>query len=144
MPQRAFPGTDLPVREDLAQAHRRAWAAIAAPGTWLSAARRVAIAAEIRRARDCAHCARIRAALSPEGVPGAHDTLGEVSPAEVELIHRVVSDPGRLSEKWSQSVLAAGLAEGEYVEIVGLIAMVMMMDTFTRALGASERPLPAP
>jgi len=144
MPQRAFSGTDLPVREDLAQAHRRAWAAIAAPGTWLSAARRVAIAAEIRHARDCAHCARIRAALSPEGVPGAHDTLGEVSPAELELIHRIVSDPGRLSEKWSQSVLAAGLAEGEYVEIVGLIAMVMIMDTFTRALGASERPLPAP
>lgn len=144
MPQKAFSGTDLPVREDLAEAHRRAWAAIAAPGTWLSAARRVAVAAEIRRARDCAHCARIRAALSPEGVPGAHDTLGAVSPAEVELIHRVVNDPGRLSEKWSQAVLAAGLAEGEYVEIVGLIALVMMMDTFTRALGAADSPLPAP
>ena len=144
MPQQSFPGTDLPVREDLSEAHRRAWAAIAAPGTWLSGARRVAVAAEIRRARDCAHCARIRAALSPEGVPGTHDTLGEVGPAEVELIHRVVGDPGRLSERWSQAVLAAGLGEGEYVEIVGLIAMVTMMDTFTRALGVPDTPLPAP
>jgi alkylhydroperoxidase family enzyme len=76
--------------------------------------------------------------------PGAHETTGRLGVAEVELIHRVVGDPGRLSEKWSQEVLARGLSEGEYVEIVGLTAMVMMMDTFTRAIGAPERPLPAP
>ena len=53
-----------------------------------------------------------------------HDTTGKLGKAEVELIHRVVADPGRLSEKWSASVLAMGLSEGEYVEIAGLIAMV--------------------
>ncbi len=140
----SFAGSSLAVRSDLAEAHARAWAAIAAPGTWLTGARRVAVAAEIRHARDCGHCARIKAALSPNGVPGAHDTLGQVGPAAVELIHRVVGDPGRLSEKWSQEVLALGLTEGEYVEIVGIIAMVMMLDTFTRALGARDTPLPAP
>ena len=140
----SFAGSTLAVRGDLAESHQRAWAAIAAPGTWLTGARRVTVAAEIRRARDCTHCARIREALSPNGVPGAHESLGEVGAAEVELIHRVVNDPGRLSEKWSQDVLARGLAEGEYVEIVGVIAMVMMLDTFTRALGAQDRPLPAP
>jgi hypothetical protein len=127
----------IAVREDLTQAHERAWAAIGAPGTWLTGARRVAVAAEIRRARDCALCARIKEALSPNAA-GAHDT------AEIELIHRVVNDPGRLSESWSGSVLARGLAEGEYIEIVGIIAMVMMMDTFTRALGVPEHALPAP
>ena len=140
----SFAGSKLAVRGDLGEAHDRAWAAIAAPGTWLSGAERVAVAAEIRRARDCAHCARIRAALSPNGVPGTHESLGQVGAAAVELIHRVVGDPGRLSEKWSQGVLARGLSEGAYVEIVGLVAMVMMLDTFTRALGAAERPLPAP
>ena len=140
----SFAGSTLAVRDDLAESHQRAWAAIAAPGTWLTGARRVAVAAEIRRARDCTHCARIRAALSPNGVPGAHQSLGEVSAAEVELIHRVVNDPGRLSEQWSRQVLARGLAEGEYVEIVGIIAMVMMLDTFTRALGARDTPLPSP
>jgi hypothetical protein len=127
----------IAVREDLTQAHERAWAAIAAPGTWLTGARRVAVAAEIRRARDCVLCGRIKEALSPNAA-GAHDT------AEIELIHRVVNDPGRLSESWSQSVLGRGLAEGEYIEIVGVIAMVMMMDTFTRGLGLPERALPAP
>ena len=134
---------NLPIRSDLVEAHDRAWAAIAAPGTWLTGERRVAVAAEIRRARTCGQCARVKAALSPN-IPGEHETTGRLGPAEVELIHRVVADPGRLSEKWSQEVLARGLSEGEYVEIVGLAAMVMMMDTFTRAIGAPERPLPAP
>lgn len=134
----------LPLRSDLAESHERAWASIAAHGTWLTGSRRVAVAAEIRRARHCAFCERIRAALSPYTVEGRHDTLGVLGEPEVELIHRVVSDPGRLTEAWSQSVLARGLAEGEYIEIVGLIAMVMMMDTFTRALGLPEHPLPAP
>jgi len=137
-------GGGLRVRGDLAASHARAWAAIAAPGTWLDGARRVAVAAEIRHARGCAHCARIRDALSPNAVDGAHDSLGALGAAEVELIHRVSGDPGRLSERWSQSVLAQGLTEGEYVEIVGIIAMVMMMDACTRALGLPESALPAP
>jgi len=132
------------MRTDLIEAHDRAWAAIAAPGTWLTGERRVAVAAEIRKALDCAQCARINAALSPNGVPGRHESLGKLGPAEIELIHRVVNDPGRLSESWSQSVLAQGLGEGEYVEIVGIIAMVMMMDTCMRALGEPVRRLPEP
>jgi hypothetical protein len=131
------------LRTELLRSHENAWAAIAAPGTWLSGARRVAVAAEVRHARTCAQCERIRTALSPD-ITGAHDTHGALGAAEVELIHRVVSDPGRLTEAWSQSVLARGLAEGEYVEIVGLVAMVMMIDTFHRALGLPERALPAP
>jgi len=90
-------GGELPVRGDLAASHARAWAAIAAPGTWLDGARRVAVAAEIRHARGCAHCARIREALSPNAVEGTHDSLGTFGAAEIELIHRVSADPGRLS-----------------------------------------------
>lgn len=131
------------MRTGLTESHERAWAAIAAPGTWLTAERRVAVAAEIRRARSCAQCARLKAALSPN-IQGEHDTLGRLGPADVELVHRVVSDPGRLTEAWSQSVLARGLSEEEYIEIVGIVAMVMVMDTFSRALGVPERALPAP
>ena len=131
-------------KADLAASHKNAWTAIASPGTWLDGARRVAEAAEIRRARDCAHCAEIRAALSPYAVKGKHDTTGRLSEAEVELIHRVVNDPGRLTESWSQSILARGLAEGEYVEIVGLVAMVMMLDTFAHAYGTRLHALPEP
>jgi alkylhydroperoxidase family enzyme len=122
------PVYDPRMRTDLVEAHDRAWAAIAGPGTWLSGERRVAVAAEVRKARDGASC----------------DALGKLSEAEVELIHRVVGDPGRLSETWVQSVLARGLSEGEYVEIVGIIAMVMMMDAFAQGMGLAERALPAP
>jgi hypothetical protein len=140
----SFAGADLPIRSNLLEAHERAWSAIAKAGTWLTGERRVAVAAEIRHGLKCGHCARIKQALSPNGVKGEHESLGRLSAAEVELVHRVVNDPGRLSEAWSQSVLARGLAEGEYVEIVGLIAMVMMMDTCHRALGLPLRDLPAP
>jgi hypothetical protein len=132
-----------PVREDLRLSHAQAWEAIARPGTWLTGERRVAVAAEIRQARTCGFCARLRASLSPN-LPGEHESLGVLSRAEVELIHRVVSDPGRLSEPWTESVLAMGLSEGEYVEIVGIIALVMIMDAFTRAIGVADQPLPQP
>jgi hypothetical protein len=137
-------GSGLPVRGDLTASHEAAWAAIAAPGTWLGGAQRVAVAAEIRHARGCAHCARIREALSPNAVEGVHESLGAIGPAQVELVHRVVNDPGRLSERWAQSVLALGLEDGEYVEIVGIVAMVMMMDACAQALGVPLRVLPAP
>lgn len=140
----SFAGADLPIRSNLIEAHERAWSAIARPGTWLTGERRVAVAAEIRHALKCSLCARIQEALSPNAVKGEHETLGRLSAAEAELVHRVVNDPGRLSEAWSQSVLARGLGEGEYIEIVGLIAMVMVMDTCHRALGLPPRHLPAP
>lgn len=143
-PAHSVPVLDMPVRGDLVEAQDAAWAAIASPGTWLDGARRVAVAAEARHARDCAHCAAIKAALSPNAVQGTHASLGALKPGEVELVHRVVSDPGRLSERWAQSVLAQGVAEGEYVEIVGIIGMVAMMDAFARALGVPERALPRP
>ena len=144
MQAKSFEASTLPVRADLVEAHERAWAAIAAPGTWLSGEQRLAVAAEIRAAHACAHCARIKAALSPYSIEGTHASLGTVCPAQAELIHRVVNDPGRLTERWSESVVARGLDEGTYVEIVGVIAMVMIMDTSQRALGLPERALPVP
>ncbi len=133
------------VRADLLDAHRHAWSRIAGPGTWLTAARRLAVAAEIRHARDhCAFCREVKAAFSPNAARGAHATIGALSAPEIELIHRTVADPGRLSEMWAQSVLDAGLTDGEYVEIVGLIAMVMMLDTCTLGLGVPDQTLPSP
>ena len=137
-------GREAAIRPDLIEAHDRGWAAVASPGTWLTGERRVAAAAEIRHAPACTLCARMRDALSPDHVAGSHDSLGALEPLEVEALHRIVNDPGRLSERWVQSLLDRGLGEGEYVELAGLAAMVMMMDTWMRALGAPVRPLPLP
>ena len=140
----SFAGSAIPVRADLVEAHERAWDAIATPGTWLTGHQRVAVAAEVRHARGCGVCAQIKAALSPESVSGRHQALGTLSAPAVELIHRLTNDSGRLSERWTQAVLARGLSDGEYVDIAGLVAMVMMMDTCVRALGLAPRALPEP
>jgi hypothetical protein len=137
-----FENSACKIRGDLKDAHQEAWRRIAAPGTWLTGERRLAVAAEIRQARYCEFCNQIKIALSPYAVPGTHTTTGALGEAEVELIHRVTADPGRLSEPWSQSVLDKGLSEAEYVEIVGIIATVMILDTCTFGLGLPDAGLP--
>lgn len=78
-----------PIRDELSEAHRRAWRHVAAPGTWLPGAERVAVAVETRRARSCGLCAERTAALSPSSVEGEHDCAGVLEPALVDAIHRV-------------------------------------------------------
>jgi alkylhydroperoxidase family enzyme len=133
-----------PVRPDLAAAHGRAWARIARPGRWWTGAERVAIVAEARHARACALCKRRKEALSPSAIPGTHDSLGKLPAPAVEAIHRIVADPGRLSETWFRSVIDGGLDEEKYVELVSMIAHITAVDTFTRGIGLAQHPLPEP
>ena len=140
----SFENCRYEVREDLVDAHKEAWERISAPGTWLTGERRIAVATEIRKARESATCLEVKDALSPGSVKVSNTTMGALSNAEVELIHRVVCDPGRLSEDWSQSILDMGINEGEYIEIVGIIAMVMILDTCTMGLGLPDVDLPQP
>ena len=50
------------VRQDIVDTHVRAWRHIAAPGTWLTGERRLAIAAETRNAAACSLCGERKAA----------------------------------------------------------------------------------
>jgi len=144
MTEMHYDDSPFPVRDDLADAHRRAWDRIAGPGTWLTGEQRVKVMAEARRARDCAHCAEIRAALSPYAVSGTHDATGDLPPAWTEMIHRIVADPGRLTKGWYDGTIASGIAETEFVEIVSMIAHATAIDTFAKGLGIPLRALPAP
>jgi alkylhydroperoxidase family enzyme len=139
-----YAAAPVAVRADLTEAHRRAWDRLAAPGTWWDARMRLAIAAEARNAPACALCRARRQALSPSAVAGRHDTQGGLAPALVEVVHRIRTDPGRLTRAVYASALAAGIAEGEYVETVGIIATVIAVDGFTAALGMPLHPLPEP
>lgn len=131
-----------PVRDDLAAAQQNAWDRIGQPGTWLSAAERVAIAAEARNVAACKLCKDRKDALSPDSVSGAHDTLGALSDLEVEQVHRIYSDAGRLTRAWFRDLRDAGIVEERYVETVGVIVTVVALDTFTRGLGMAPWPLP--
>jgi hypothetical protein len=132
------------VRADIAQAHNVAWGRIARAGAWLDGARRVAIAAETRHAAQCPLCQRRKEALSPNAIAGRHDSLSVLPERVVEQIHRIVSDPGRLTRQWFDGIVAAGTSDAEYVEIVGVIATVVSIDTFCRAIGVPPHVLPPP
>lgn len=134
----------FPVRENLTAAHRRGWARLAAPGTWWDGQTRVAIASETRRAGQCAFCKLRKAALSPYAVAGSHDSDGVLPTEMVEIIHRIATDQSRLTAAFYKTALENGMAEGEYVETVGIIATVFAVDGFTRAIGLPEFPLPEP
>src|SRR5260370_33827456 len=77
-------------------------------------------------------CRRRKEAVSPAAIEGTHDSLGELSEVVVEVVHRVRTDPGRLSERWYRGVIAGGLSEEQYVETVSVIAHVVAIDTMAR------------
>jgi hypothetical protein len=139
-----YASAPVAIREDLAGAHARAWARIGRPGTWWDGAQRVAIAAETRHALSCALCRRRKEALSPAAIEGKHNTLGVLPEVVVEVVHRVRTDPARLSETWFRSVIAAGLSAEQYVETVSIVAHVVAIDTMARGLGFDLLPLPQP
>jgi hypothetical protein len=133
-----------PIRGDLSEAHRRAWRHVASPGTWLGGAERVAIAAQTRRARDCPLCAERKAALSPGAVPGEHETAGPLPAPLVDAVHRLATDPQRLTRTWHDRLLVQGVADQAWVEAVGVATLTISIDAFHRALGLALAPLPEP
>ena len=139
----AYAGAPVPVREDLRQAHRFLLDHVRSPGTWWTGAERVAIAEESRRAPRCALCRERRDSVSP-GVPGRHDGPPRLPESVVDTVHRIRTDPPRLSKSWFDGVIAGGLDAGRYVELVGVTTLTAGLDYFARALGVDPLPfLPA-
>lgn len=112
---------------------------VSKPGTWWSGEERVAIARESRNASACPYCNRCKEALSPFSEEGEHAHLSLLSDPAVDLIHRLTTDPGRLTLAWFEGIIEQGLSEGAYVEIVGMVSSLVCVDTFHLGLG-----LPAP
>ena len=133
-----------PVRDDFAEAHNRYWQRLASPGAWLSGAQRVDVAREVRQAQQCNFCRQRKQALSPNSVDGAHEKASSLTDTMVEVIHRVVTDPGRLTRTWFEGVIAQGLSEEEYVEILGTVVNVYSIDEFCRGIGLPLNALPEP
>ena len=135
----------MQIRPELTASHDRVWRELAAPGTWLTGPERVEVARELRGARACGLCRERKAALSPGAVSGEHDALGGDMPASrVELIHKLVTDPGRITRAWVDGLLAGGMDDVHYVEVCGLVSAVTLVDTFHAALGLPLRALPEP
>ncbi|MFP6565562.1 MAG: alkylhydroperoxidase-related (seleno)protein [Myxococcota bacterium] len=133
-----------PIRADFGEAHRAYWHELARPGCWWNGAERVAIAAAVRSARDCGLCAERKQALTPNAVQGEHAHAGVLPTVAVEAVHRITSDPSRLSKAWVDGLAKQGLSDAAYVETVGIVVAVVSIDSFHRNLGLPLEPLPKP
>src|SRR5262245_12262214 len=123
------------MRQELLEAIDKAHAALGEPGVWWTAGDRLEILQETRAARSCALCHRRRHALSPVAVSGSHDAATDLASPAIEAIHRIVSDPGRLSESWYRRTTGLGLGDEAYVELLSVVAITTALDTFDRARG---------
>ena len=132
------------VREDLSHIQKTSWQCIARPGTWWTGRERVAIAAETRQAMSCKLCRNRKAALSPYDTNGSHNHLRQLPDPAIEAIHRIRTDAGRLKESWYQGLLALGLSDAHYVELVAVVSAVAALDTFNRGMGRPLQELPKP
>jgi hypothetical protein len=130
------------IRDELLLAQDKAWRSLGRTGVWWTGSERLDILRETRHARGCALCARRKETLSPASVTGSHDACTELTAPAVEAIHRLVADPGRLSRGWYEALLARGLDDVRYIELLSVVAITTAIDTFDVALGRSPRALP--
>ena len=134
-----------PVRAEFGKAHQRFWERLANPGNWWTGAQRVAIAAEARHAVHCPLCQERKTALSPYTVTGEHARVSRNLPeTAVDVVHRIMTDAGRLTRHWHESVCADDLTQEAYIEIVGTVVSLISIDQFCRAIGVDLHPLPQP
>lgn len=118
-------------------------AGLAAPGDWLTGAERVEAWRHVRDA-ETSELDRVRLeSLSPTAVAGRHPAGELLNETDVEVVHRVASDPGRLTRKWANAAIAE-LGEERYTELVAVVAVARVVDRFDDAIGELRRPLPKP
>ena len=127
--------TNYPVRPDLKRKHLEAWRLIARPGAYFDAAERVQIVQEARAALSCDLCRRRRDALSPNAVTGEHDAASDLPSVLVDAIHRIRTDPARMTKSVFDGVATAGISAECYIEAVSVVCTSVIVDTFHNALG---------
>ena len=134
------------VRDDLVQAHLAVWKYISQPGVWLTGAEKVAVAAETRAALECKLCKNRKKALSPYSVDGTHDSDSNytLDPAITDAVHRITTDPNRLSKKLVDDLQESGITHDKYVEILGIALFTMSIDIFHHTTGIEYFSLPEP
>jgi hypothetical protein len=128
------------VRHDLAEAHRLAWAHLAAPGTWWSGAERVELA-------GTALLAIADHDPLPPWVPVT--SSGRVGPELVaastahDVVYRLARHAGTMTVE-SYRAAADELGELPYVELCAIVSTSAAVAHFCRNTGVAVPPLPAP
>lgn len=126
---------DQLLRDNLRQAHEHAWQQIAGPGDFWDAPARVAMVVAARAATDCSLCRQRKQALSPFALTGTHDGGSGLPDVVEDFIHRLISDPGRLTQAMFDRVISAGITPAAYVEMISVVTTSVIIDTLHQALG---------
>lgn len=136
------------IRPNLAEAHAESWRRIARPGPFWTGAERVAMVAETRASLDCTLCAARKVAVSPFAVDGEHDCHGDsvslLPGVLVDFIHRIRTDPGRMTKAVFDGVIAARVSPQHYVETISVVCSSVIIDTLHVALDLGRPALPEP
>lgn len=82
--------------------------------------------------------------MSPNHVEGAHESISELPDGLVEIVHRVITDNGRLTKAWYDGIIEQGVTAEEYIETLGIALHVLLIDEFCRAIGHPLNSLPQP
>ena len=130
------------VRAAVCDNHGEAFEMLRAPGTWFTGEQRLSIVREARSASSCGLCRQRKQALSPYVVDGVHDSRSDLPAVIIEVVHRLMTDSGRLTEAWFKRITEHDLTAEEYVEIVGVVATSVILDSYARGLGFPLHELP--
>lgn len=130
----SYADTAWPVLERTAEAHRRSWRMLAAPGEWWTGAERISIAAECRRASALV-----------DGLPDPGPGPADLPDAAVFAIHKLIGDLPNVTREWyDETIGAQGMSDARYIEMLGVVVHIWSVDEFHRALDIDLEPLPDP
>ena len=134
---------DAPVaiRDDLDTAHTETIQAWASPGNWWTAAERLAMVREVRRARAADE---LPPWVRPTSVDGLVEDDHILPEAAVDAVWRLTNHAGTLTEEWYRETIERGLTPEQYVELVGVVATANSVEVFATAIGVESRSLPGP
>ena len=136
-------GSALPVSEVLIEQLDVEWQRFARPGTWWTGAERLAIIKAARAAQSCALCSERKASLSPNAVSGRHEGESSLPEIVVDAVHRITTDPGRLSSSWYEAIVRSGVTPEQHVELTGVLGILTLGDTGQSSPVASTSRIPS-
>ena len=110
-----YPAT-LPLSDGLKSAHAQTWELIAQPGDFFTGDQRQKMVRAAREALTCYYCEERKAALSPNAVTGEHDDSTGLDDVIVDVVHRIRTDPGRLTRLVGPSRAKMILMAGQKID----------------------------
>lgn len=129
----SFVYDNVDVREDIADAHRQTWDALAQAGAFWSDVDRIEIANQARAARTQ------RKELAFNRTYPATQLTAQA----LDATRKIAADAGKIDRAWASQQVAS-LGAGAYAELVSIVAAVSAIDAFCEALGRTHEPLPLP